>query len=48
MSSYPERRRLRFPAYDYSEAGAYFVTAVTEGRRVLFGEIRDGEMRMSR
>lgn len=36
------------PTYDYSEAGAYFITAVTEGRRALFGEVRDGEMRLSR
>ena len=36
------------PAYDYSEAGAYFVTAVIEGRCALFGEVRDGEMRLNR
>ena len=34
-------------AYDYSEAGAYFVTAVTEGRCALFGDIRDSEMRLN-
>ena len=36
------------PTYDYSEAGAYFITTVTEGRRALFGKVRDGEMRLSR
>jgi REP-associated tyrosine transposase len=46
-SSYPERRRLRLASYDYSEDGAYFVTAVTEGRAALFGRIDDSEMRLS-
>jgi putative transposase len=36
------------PTYDYSEAGAYFITAITEGRHALFGEVRDGEMRLNR
>src|SRR3970040_1044613 len=40
--------RLRIPAYDYSETGAYFVTAVTEDRRALFGAVYDGEMRANR
>jgi REP element-mobilizing transposase RayT len=35
-------------AYDYSEAGVYFVTAVTADRHALFGEVRDGVMRPSR
>jgi REP element-mobilizing transposase RayT len=36
------------PAYDYSESGAYFITAVTEGRGAVFGEILDAEMRLNR
>jgi putative transposase len=47
-SSYPERRCLRLPSYDYAEVGAYFITAVTEGRTALFGQIHDGDMRLSR
>ncbi len=45
-----EARRRRSPRlrdYDYSQSGAYFVTVVTRGRRTLFGEVVDGEMRPS-
>ena len=33
------RHSLRLEEYDYSQAGAYFVTLVTKGRVNLFGEI---------
>jgi putative transposase len=33
------RRSIRLKDYDYSQAGAYFVTLVTQGRVSLFGEI---------
>ena len=32
------RRSIRLPAYDYREAGAYFVTICTFQRRVLLSE----------
>lgn len=32
----PNRKRLRLADYDYSEAGAYFVTTVCHNRRHLF------------
>ncbi|MBI5840645.1 MAG: hypothetical protein HZB19_11140 [Chloroflexi bacterium] len=38
------RRSIRLPGYDYSQAGAYFVTIVAYQRECLFGEIVDGEM----
>ena len=38
------RRSTRLPDYDYTSAGAYFVTLVTQGRECLFGEVMDGEM----
>jgi len=34
--------------YDYSLAGAYFVTVCACGRQCLFGEIADGTMRLNR
>ena len=43
----PHRRSLRLAHYDYSQTGAYFVTVCIEGRRCLFGEIVDGEMRLN-
>ena len=38
------RRSIRLKGYDYSQAGAYFVTICTKDRISLFGEINDGEM----
>jgi putative transposase len=38
------RRSIRLPEYDYSQAGAYYVTIVTQGRECLFGKIVDEEM----
>jgi putative transposase len=41
------RRSIRLPAYDYAQAGAYFVTMVTHKRQCLFGEIVGGQMRLA-
>jgi putative transposase len=38
------RRSIRVQGYDYSQAGAYFVTICTQNRKCLFGEIADGRM----
>ncbi|WP_306547897.1 transposase [Desulfobulbus sp.] len=38
------RRSIRVKGYDYSSAGAYFVTLCTHNRQCLFGEIVGGEM----
>ena len=38
------RRSMRLYEYDYSQAGAYFVTVCTQNRDFLFGEITDGRM----
>lgn len=38
------RRSIRLKGYDYSQAGAYFVTICTHDRQCLFGEIVDGQM----
>src|SRR6187402_2254625 len=35
------RRSIRLQRYDYSQAGAYFVTIVTHERDCLFGEIEN-------
>ena len=42
------RRSIRLKGYDYTTPGAYFVTIVTHHRECLFGEIENGEMRLSR
>lgn len=41
------RRSLRLQGYDYSQAGAYFVTICTQGRVCLFGEAIDDCMRLN-
>jgi len=50
MSYNPEihrRRSIRLRDYDYSRAGAYFVTACAWQRECLFGEVVDGGMRLN-
>ena len=42
------RRSIRLKEYDYSGSGAYFVTICTHNRECLFGEIVDGEIRLSK
>ena len=41
------RRSIRLRGYDYSRAGAYFVTICTHNKECLFGEIVDGKMRVN-
>src|SRR3979409_1921774 len=43
----PRRRSLRLPGYDYSQAGAYFITACTQNRVMLFGEVIDDDVRLN-
>jgi len=38
------RRSLRLKGYDYSQAGAYFITICTKNRECLLGEIKNGEI----
>src|SRR5574341_312980 len=42
------RRSIRLPEYDYSQAGAYYVTIVAWHRECLFGEVVGGEMKLNR
>lgn len=42
-----QRKSLRLKGYDYSQAGAYFVTICTQSRACLFGEIVEGAMRLN-
>lgn len=38
------RRSIRLQGYDYSQAGAYFITICTQNRTCLFGNVMDGKM----
>ena len=41
------RRSIRLKGYDYTRAGAYFVTICTKDRACLFGDVSDGVMRLN-
>jgi putative transposase len=41
------RQSIRLKDYDYSAAGAYFITVCTQNRACLFGEIMDGTQRLN-
>ncbi len=41
------RRSTRLKGYDYTSAGAYFITICTHQRECLFGEIVQGEMQLN-
>ncbi len=41
------RRSIRILGYDYSQAGAYYVTICTNNREILFGEILNEEMKIN-
>ena len=43
MEELPKRKPIRAKGFDYSEAGAYFVTICTEGRKHILSEITTGE-----
>lgn len=50
MSANPthyHRRSIRLKGYDYTRAGAYFITICTRNREYLFGEIINNEMRLN-
>ena len=38
------RRSIRLKGYDYSQAGAYFVTCCTDRRVCIFGEVVEGRL----
>lgn len=41
------RHSIRLKGYDYSQSGAYFITAVTQNRACLFGQINGDAMRLN-
>lgn len=42
-----KRSSLRLEGYDYTLAGAYFITIIAHRRESLFGEIINGEVALS-
>ena len=44
----PKRRSIRLRGYDYSTPGAYFITACTHNRLLLFGRVVNGKVAANR
>jgi putative transposase len=42
------RRSIRLPEYDYSKAGAYYVTICTQDRKCVLGNIVDNKIQLSK
>lgn len=42
------RRSIRLKGYDYTHAGAYFITICSHQREHVFGEIVNGEMKLNK
>ncbi len=47
LSKTHHRCSIRLKGYNYSQAGAYFVTVCTTNRECLFGNIADGKMQLN-
>ena len=47
MQILKRRHSIRLPGYDYTRAGAYFVTICTHERQCLLGEIIEGELHLN-
>ncbi|MBK9273729.1 MAG: hypothetical protein IPM49_04210 [Flavobacteriales bacterium] len=47
MAELPQRRTIRWKGYDYTRAGAYYLTICTDDRRHWFEHIADGVMHPS-
>ena len=42
-----KRRSIRLQGYDYSQAGAYYITMCTRNRECLFGNVIDGQIQLN-
>ncbi len=48
MLQFPQRRSIRLPGFDYSQANYYFITICTQQRQNLFGHIIEGKMLLNK
>jgi hypothetical protein len=47
ISKLPNRKNIRVKNWDYSSAGAYFITICTHNRQPFFGQIVEHSMILS-
>jgi putative transposase len=45
--TFHHRRSIRLSRYDYTRAGAYFITLCVHQKQCIFGRIQNGEMRLN-
>ncbi len=45
--SYPGRKKIRLPDYDYTSPGVYFVTISTKDSQCFLGDVIDGNMKLN-
>jgi len=41
------RKSIRLPGYEYTQAGAYFVTVCTQNRECMFGDVAEGQIALA-
>ncbi|MEA5594175.1 transposase [Rivularia sp. UHCC 0363] len=41
------RRSIRLKSYDYTQEGAYFITICTKNKQCIFGDIKQGEIKLN-
>lgn len=41
------RKSMRLKGFDYAQEGLYFLTICTHDRKMIFGEIQNGEMQLN-
>lgn len=41
-------KSIRLPYWDYGSDGAYFITICVQNRKCVFGDIKNGEMKLSK
>jgi len=47
MNKKPSRKSIRLRDYDYANDGWYYITICTQNRKCLFGEIKNGKMKLN-
>jgi len=47
MKKYKDKKQYRYKGYDYSQEGFYFVTICAKNREIFFGDVINGEIKLS-
>lgn len=47
LKKYKDKKQYRYKNYDYTQNGFYFVTICTKDKKMFFGEIENGKIKLS-